>query len=337
MSVLLYKIPEALLGAIGTGHASLVGAVIKEVGSGRILAHVQPTGIFGAVMQSSLQGLGSTLSQGFNPLGIVTVIQNQQIKSRLGQLQSAMGLLQNLQVGTLAVSGMGLGVSVAGFAIMLKQLKKIENQISGLGDRIDRVTKDRRGDEVTSIFSDIASELETVDTLSSRNDPRRVAEDAQRGLAKAASRLQPHFERVMGNGNEMTVEDLDLLWSLAAAMRLCSDAGIKALFRIDELAVAAEIAQRQSQRFADLGSKLSADKLSRLIARKAATVEEMTQQRQKALAPAKTLVEGIRSTVLGLSEQSALAILLVDRGASGRSYLEEAEVENNEPLLCLPV
>lgn len=126
MSVLLYKIPEAFLGAIGSGQASLVGAVIKEVGSGRILAHVQPTGIFGTMMQSSLQGLGSTLTQGFNPLGVVTVIQNQQIKSGIRQVQSAMGLLQNLQVGTLAVSGMGLGVSVVGFALMLKQLKKIE-------------------------------------------------------------------------------------------------------------------------------------------------------------------------------------------------------------------
>ena len=120
-------------------------------------------------------------------------------------------------------------------------------------------------------------------------------------------------------------------------MRLCSDAGLKALFRIDELAAAAEIAHRQSQRFADLGAKLSADKLSRLIARRAVNVDEMTQKRHQALAPAKTLVEGIRATVLGLSEQSALARLLVDKGASGRGYLEQAEAENEEPLLCLSV
>ncbi len=304
--------------------------------TGRVLAHVQPTGIFQTLAQSALQGVTSTLTQGFNPLGILTVIQNQQIKNRLAEVQSSLSLLQNMQVANLAVSGLGLGVSVVGFAVMLKELKSIKNQIDALSDRVDQVTRDRRDDTIAVIFADISAELETVDSLSSRNDPRRVAEDAQRGLARASHHLQGHFERVVALDSALTEKDLDLLWSLAAAMRLCSDAGIKALFRINELSTAAEISRQHAHRFAEMGESLSADKIARLIAGKASKVEEMSTMRQKALIPAKLLVGNVRTSARLLYDQSNLAKLLVDRGASGRQYLEEAEAENEVPLLYLP-
>jgi len=66
--------------------------------------------------------LNSVMTSGGNPvvafanlgLGAASVIQNQQIKSRLVEVQSSLAVLQNLQIGTLAVSGLGLGVSVVG-------------------------------------------------------------------------------------------------------------------------------------------------------------------------------------------------------------------------------
>ncbi|MEO6299027.1 MAG: hypothetical protein ABIV25_11505 [Paracoccaceae bacterium] len=335
MMPLLYKIPETLLMAVNSGKAQLTGAIIKDSVTGFILGHVQPTNVFEKVFTSALQGVSATLSSGFSPLGIISAVQNEQIKSRLNVLQSSMGLLQDLQVGTLAVSGLGLGVSAVGFAVMQKRLNGIESSITALAAQIDRVTNDRRGDEITVILANIQAELDTVDTLSSRNDPTRVAEDAQRGLAKYATSLETHFSRVADTEGRMTLPDLELLWSLAAAIRLCSDAGIKSLYYINELATAAEIAKKQASSFEQISANLSPDRLARLTASSAKTADEMFAIRRASLPLATTLVNGLRSSAIGIWSQSALSAALLKRGASGRAYLAEIEAEKDLPLLLL--
>ncbi len=150
-------------------------------------------------MGSAIQGASSTISQGFNPLGLVAAVQNEQIKSQLRDLNSAFGVMQTLQVSTLAVSGLGLGVSVVGFAVMLKRLNAIERHIGKLSDKIDQVTADRRSDNLETIFADIATDLDTIETLQARKDAQRVAEAAQVSLSRSSARIKPHFERVAKN------------------------------------------------------------------------------------------------------------------------------------------
>lgn len=75
--------------------------------------------------------LNSVMKSGDSPVvdffnlaaGTASIVKNEQIKSRLATVQSSLALVPNLQIGTLAVSGLGLGVSVAGLAAMLKRLK----------------------------------------------------------------------------------------------------------------------------------------------------------------------------------------------------------------------
>lgn len=336
MSILLYDIPSKLVDLVNSRSAEVVGAVIKDAATGRILGHVQPTNSLDKLLGSVFQGIGSTISQGFNPLGILTAIQNEQIKSQLRNVNSALGLLQNLQVGTLAVSGLGLGVSVAGFTVMLQRLKAIESHLRELGNRIDQVTVDRRNDDLETIFADIAADLETIDTLYARRNAQQVAEAAQVSLARSASRLRPHFARAAKKQEDLTLEDLDLLWSLAAAIRLCSDASFKALLHIDELAVAADIARKQAARFAELSDPLAPDRLARLCARSADDFAQMTEVRVRALGSAKILTGGLRDSAIQAASNMSLATLLSERGISGKQYLEEAEQEQERPLLILP-
>ena len=335
MNTLLYKIPENLLLAIRSGEANLVGTLIKDATSGKILAHVQPTRAFDAILHTSLNGVASTFSQGFNPLGLVTAIQNEQIKSRLTGIQSTLGLMQNLQIANLAVSGLGLGVSVVGFAVMMRRLKGIESHISALGEQLQQVTADRRGDELATIFADIQADLEAVDTLASRKDPTRVAEAAQISLDRSAARISIHFQRHAERGRTMTADDLDLLWTLGSAMRLCSDASVKALLYSDEVATARDVARGHARRFRKISEPLSPDALARSCAASAATIDEMTRQRAAALGPARTLVSGLRASAAGLADQAALAATLLEHAASGRTLLEEAQNEQTEPLLAL--
>jgi len=77
---LLYAVPHALEMLISSGQAQLIGAVIKDISSGQILGHVQQTqGLAQALMQAG----GTVAQSGFSPLGALSVLQNEQIKSSL--------------------------------------------------------------------------------------------------------------------------------------------------------------------------------------------------------------------------------------------------------------
>ncbi|MFP5511157.1 MAG: hypothetical protein ACLGIP_18735, partial [Alphaproteobacteria bacterium] len=79
----------------------------------RGVGFLQETGMLQTIL-SSVMNSGGNPVVGFANLGLgaASVIQNQQIKSRLAEIQSSLVMLQNLQLGTLAVAGLGLGVSV---------------------------------------------------------------------------------------------------------------------------------------------------------------------------------------------------------------------------------
>jgi hypothetical protein len=232
-----------------------------------------------------------------------------------------------------------LGVSVAGFALMLRRLKAIEGHIESLGTRVDQVTRDRREDDLKVIFADIGSDLETVDSLGSRKDPQRVAEDAQVSLARNAGRLEAQLAREADLKRRATFseDDLDLLWSLAAAIRLCHEAGARALFVIDEVAAAERLAGRQATRFMELSRDLSPDALARLASRAATDPEEMASLRRAALPKTQMLVTALRETVASVASQAELASALRRRSITGPAYLAAVEAEDTEALLFLPV
>lgn len=336
--ILLRAVPPEVVDGVVSGLYKITGSVVREVSSGRGVAFLQETSMFQSLMSSALQGVGATLQNGFSPLGLIAVIQNQQIKSHLAEVQSTLAILQNLQIGTLAVSGLGLGVSVAGFAVMLKRLKGIEAHLTTIEAKIDRVTTDRRSDDLRMIFADIGTQLDTVDTVSARSNKVSIAEAAEQALAISAGRLEAHFQQKSDSmqTGPMTSADLDLLWSLAAAIRLSHEAGLRALYTIDELEAARQLAERRAQRFLTLSQTLSPDSLARLCGQSASDSTSYTEARRLALPQAEVLEQGLRDSVAAISSQGELASALISSGVAGSAYLREIADEKEAPLLFLP-
>ena len=129
MNAFLYKIPAEFLARFRNGDLQLFGAILKDAVTGRIVGQVQETGALDGLLRTAFSGLSEVINNGLNPVsaatGVMSVVQNHQIRNRLIDMQASLGLLQNLQLGTLAVSGLGLGVSVAGFAVMIQKLGRI--------------------------------------------------------------------------------------------------------------------------------------------------------------------------------------------------------------------
>lgn len=335
--IFLRAVPPEVVDGVVSGLYKVTGSVVREVSSGRGVAFLQETSVLDSLLGSAFRGVSATLQSGFSPLGLVAVIQNQQIKSRLADVQSSLALFQNIQLGTLAVSGLGLGISAAGFAVMLTRLKGIESHLGSIEAKIDRITSDRRSDELRMTLADLATQLDAVDTLSARTNKVSTAEAAERGLATSAGRLEAHFQHrsEAAQAGHISLEDLDLLWSLAAAIRLCHEAGLRALFSIDELQAARDLAARRAGRFLTMSQPLSPDALARLYAHGARSADALVEARRVALPQAEALVAGLRDTVASVASQAELADILLQRQISGPAYFRSLEAEKEQPILAL--
>jgi hypothetical protein len=336
--IFLRAVPPEVVDGVASGVYKVTGSVVRDVASGRGVAFLQETRVLDQVLGSAVQGAGAMLQSGFNPLGVLTAIQNQQIKSRLTDVQSSLAILQNLQVGTLAVAGLGIGVSIAGFALMLKKLNAIGAHLKTLERKIDQVTADRRSDDLRLTLADVGTQLEVVDTLAARVNRVASAEAAERTLATLAGRLEAHFQQrsEATQTGQISLEDMDMLWSLAAAIRLCHEAGLCALMSIDEVQAAGELASRRSSRFLNLSQGLSPDALSRLFAQREESLEAFANARLVALPHAEILVGGLRETVASIGSQAELSSVLLEQQISGADYLRELEEEKDACLLALP-
>lgn len=106
---------------IRSGEYSLHGGVVRHAAGtgkgGQIVGHLKlPSDVVQA--QESMQRLQSMVQDGLGSL-----------QGGMSQLQQSMNVLQGLQVANLAMSGLNLAVSAAGFVIVCKKLDKISAQI----------------------------------------------------------------------------------------------------------------------------------------------------------------------------------------------------------------
>ncbi|MBC7137230.1 MAG: hypothetical protein H5U17_00550 [Defluviimonas sp.] len=328
---LLYEIPPLLQMAINSNAAELVGAIIKDKATGHILGHVQQTGVMSQVL-NQVGGFAGQAVNAFSPLQAVSILQNEHLRRKVAELKEGMILMQGLQYGTLALSGLGIGVSVAGFAMMAARLRGIETRLKDIASAISEISATQRADDVRGILADVSADIRNVDGLTSRANPQSVAERMQENLARSAARLDQHLRReadVTGLSS-LPLEQLDRLWSLAAAIRLCQEAGIQALFAADELRAAEDYATLCLQEQMELLEMLSPDALARLVARGDGAL------RPKAVEQAQLLSDGIRGGVMALAGQISIAGTLRAEGTRGIDYMRQVRAEETRPLLFLP-
>ena len=331
---LLYEVPTHLLAMITSDKASLLGAIIKDNATGHILGHVQQASGLSSLLGQTASALGSS---GFSPLSAISVFQNEQLRRSIGELQNGMFIMQNLQYGGLALSGLGLGVSVAGFAVTMAKLRAIETQLDEISDKIGQTTKDRREDDLRTVFADVAADLQNVETLINRRDPQRVAELLQLSLARSTRRIEKDFlrEGEIRQRMSISIETLERLWTLAAAMRLCQEAAIQALFAADELGVARQYGQVELDRQIELLQSISPDILSRMVSRNEKDPVAASALRTSALSQATTLAKGIKGGVLALASQVSIAKALQDEGTRGIEYMRAVRAETSASLVYL--
>ena len=153
--------PEIIEGLV-KGTLKLWGGVIRRTagqdGAGQIVAHIifpdNPKDMESGIsqLQQAMNQHYSTLQSSMNSMqsGIDSI--QQQLQTGLSSIQSSMQVLQGLQVANLALSGLNLAVSVAGFAIVCQKLnaisKTLESHTEKLNIIINYLSKAQQKDDI---------------------------------------------------------------------------------------------------------------------------------------------------------------------------------------------
>lgn len=328
---LLYKIPEFLFAALDSGNAEIFGAVIKDNATGRILGHVQPTGI-------AVELAGSLISSGLegNVPSIVSVIQNEQIKARISDMHSTLGMIQIVNVGTFAMSGLGLAVMVAGFAMVRRRLKDIDARLDELGGQITQVTQDRRIDHIREVVRSIEIHMGEAGDLDKWDRDGLKGALVHQRLQDLLAKLWSHFDRELDRTEGLQAQNLELLQYLAIAMGDCFNASFRTQFMIEELRAAEAEAMRHASKLLDICKRTIPEQIINAQLRSAGDFDSMVKIRSETLPVARDMVKILQVGALQASALAGIARVLINLPASGRQYIEEAKSEKSEPILYLP-
>jgi hypothetical protein len=172
-NVLLREVPASLLEGVARGEFRVCGSVIQSVTSGHIIGHLQETSALTSMLASANPiSVTGVLAQG------VSVVQNEQIKATLK-------FLETLQFANLAVTGLSIGVSVAGTALLLHRISRIQSKVNDIAQTLDEISTkidDLRQDKVSDDFtrlSTLSNQVEEAWLPSSTSDDwKPIARDA---------------------------------------------------------------------------------------------------------------------------------------------------------------
>lgn len=136
-----FQIPAQFLSAYAAGEVVRYGAVLKDVGTGQILAHLQEVGGLGSILQEPLKSLGG-LGIGSAPGTILQAVGSGVNTAQLAQISNTLETLQIITTVGAVASVATLGVAIVGLAVVNSKLNRLDAKLDRVLDELHRVGKD---------------------------------------------------------------------------------------------------------------------------------------------------------------------------------------------------
>ncbi|WP_394155012.1 hypothetical protein [Loktanella salsilacus] len=306
-----FEIPAEFLSGLSSGNLVRYGGILKDVGSGQIVGHLQETGALQSAVRAgfSFDPTGAT--------GLIGIVQDAVISKKIDAMQGMLGTMQSLQIATLASSVAGIGVTAATTAMILHRLSVIDQKLEQVEGSVSELPNKWRD-------MDLRKKLGTLKTATERLQEAEVRPDAESVMRAEEERLNYVFDELHDGICNIVIQakvDAGLLRSLLAGLALCGGTQIKALIWLDMKEAAEHRARRQCKKLHDLafrmprhvmGARLNGDReQARIISNECAEMR------------------------LRLASQPDLARTLIRRGINGREFIDQIQEEDNEPLLLL--
>ncbi len=326
---ILMNVPSWLLKAVKLGRAYVDGATVKESSSHKILGHLQAS-----------KGLLSALP---GPLGTATklgkLVSSLGANVQLGQLKDMVSTLQLISGVGAAASVLNLGVSVAGFALVLSRLKDLDGHLDVIEKKVDKVQKHLARRQLADV----------VTALQRCEDAFHGSPDHQVQVWRTEERVfHLHLVTVFmelfgddfsalssGSTNCLTWSehglDADEMARMLAWPMLCIQAQSEVLLLLGELGAARSI----SERVVTWLDRLKVDPL-RFVQQRARGKAIGPNQAEELNAQAVELNKLLDAAQRDARSRLSLYDTMIERGIDSRRYVELIRGNNTPQILWLP-
>lgn len=319
-----------------------VGMLLFRQGAPGIVAHLQETGAMHSVAATVLNSTGNLLSEAAlsaNPVGaalnvaskgaaFIAVAQNEQIKTGIA-------LLQSLQMTNLAVTGVGIGVSVISHKLLSDKLTAIQQRLQGMDEKLERIARAVGRVEERPVWedlTDLGSEIEKADDA-------WLAANATGQWERCADRLHTLKRRFYQQALDLS-ENGEPLAALPFidAFAMASSNMISCRLAIGDEELAGKLAADFDLRLRQVASQIGVTEI--VTARlRSANLEAGSPEYIASLEPeqknASSKVELLREREAAAQSLPIILKKLREKNISGRAWLEQARSEKESPVLML--
>lgn len=311
LSQIQFDLPAQFLQGIATGDIIRYGAILKDAGTGQIVGHLQESGIAQSLLSQTLSSATSPLSfaSSFANTGssIYTAVQ-------VHQLKAMMETLQALQVATLGVSLVGIGVSVAGFLYMRKRFNSLDGRIEKLIDAVKVGFENQEKSGLRQQMSRTKSLVQRAELAKSMIDPAKEYKEVAAQLADQAAFFEGEIVfQISARGpiNHNT------FWLSAQLWMLCNSVRVDCQIRANELLNAQHVSERIAGEYQGLFERIGPASFD---------VDPVE---------GRATVNILRDATDAAHSKPFLLDYLRIRRIDGPTYIDRLEYEKEQPMLIL--
>ncbi|PLW68445.1 hypothetical protein [Pseudohalioglobus lutimaris] len=320
-----FEVPAQYAAALSNGDIVRAGALLKDTGSGRIVAHLQETGLAQQLLSSATNSPFSPLQALYTPSSVLSNVQLVQIKSMVEGLQ----VLQFANIGaTLA----GIGVSAIGFALMNQKLKTIESQLSTFELRVEDLFKEIKERDLRSHYARIYGLFQQADQAHTLT---HCAAEWQR-IAGALAEESSFFHYEITFLLQQEEFDYDLFSALTRSYAMCNAGRIECLILARELPAARRVSRDAAHDYNTLFDNVTPIELARrsaeLLERRDRPYDHLLRNE---LPKMRTLVSGVRDAQDAAHSKPYLLDTLIENKIDGYEYMLAIREERERPILLL--
>lgn len=309
------------------GSIERYGAVLKEVGTGRIVGHLQETGVLHSVV--SVAGTAANPVTGLIQAGsgVAANFQLYRLDNKVDALRSMLGGMQAMQFGNLALAGVGIGISALGFAVVKSRLDMLSQKIDGLAEEIRAGFQEQRESRLRDYEAKLSGELDNAEEGWHARDGGR---SSWTHVVTAMSGIESFYAREIEAALNEGAAPQTLAY-LIDRYRVSIASKLQCYVLLDEWEQGRAYAEKVHHRSAALFDRVTPISLSAGFAR----TPLKDKSPWESLGVARAICAGLRE----LQDMQATSPFLLRRlnklGVCGRDYVLRLRSETQEPLLVL--
>lgn len=317
-----FEVPATFAAQLGSGTVVRAGGLLKDASTGRIVAHLQETGLAQSLV-SNLVG---------SPLSPISALSSVAANAQISQLKTMIEGLQILQFINLGATIAGIGVSAIGFALMNRKLNGLQTTVDTLTPYIEANFRELHIRELRGHYSRIEGFFNQAAQAYSLTNPTAKWHQLEKDLADESS----YFRGEVAHLLQSPKFSADLFETLVRSYTLCNAGRIECLVLSRELRAAHKVSSDVAADYNKLFDPLNPSQL----ARKSVRLEKSSDMppdylRKQELTHMRQLVNNVRDAQDAALSKPYLLETLIANKVDGSEYMQRLRDEASHPILLV--